>query len=208
MTVLDLLYPPTCIACQAMLPKNAHFCLQCMEEFALLPEEGHCVKCFADIPMIRGTCKPCRKIAHPFRKLAGCFDSYGPGKKLLQTFLQERSIHLAKNIASYMIVQLHQLAFTDLTAIVVLPKSFQTPFALVAKEMTKMLEIPLVPILKRCFSPKPQFTLKKKCNIIHKRVLLLDSEMTERIDMRTAGWALQEGLPEIIYGMTFCATLY
>ncbi|NGX47614.1 MAG: hypothetical protein K1000chlam3_00993 [Chlamydiae bacterium] len=206
--ILNVLYPPSCIACNALLEKNTHFCSHCQEEFTLLPEEGHCVKCFAEISMIRGTCKPCRKVTHPFRKLAACFDSYGPGKSLLRTFLQEKNSHLAKDIASYIVVQLHQLSFPSFGAIIVLPKRFQHPFTLVAKEVAKMLEVPFVPILKRRFASKNVFSVKKKWNIINKGVLLLDTEMQERTEIRSAGWALKERLPETIYGMTFCATLH
>jgi len=201
MTLLDILYPPTCTSCRALLEKNAPFCSDCLETFTLLPKEGHCVKCFAEIPQLSGTCKGCRKLASPFRKLGACFDSFGPGKSLLN------SVH-AKDIASLIILQLEKLHFPNFDALTTVPSYYSTPFALVAKELSALLNVPYIPTLNRTISPKISFSLKKKCNIINKVVLLLHTEMIERDEIRSAGWALKIGLPEQLFGLSFCATLH
>jgi len=195
------------MACKKLLPQNAHFCQECQELFALLPKEGHCSKCHSEISHIKGTCRPCREVSHPFRELRTCFDSYGPAKSLLSAFYHERSNHLAKSIASYLVIQIHNLDYPTFDLLTLVPKSFSTPFSLVVKHLSKLLNIPYIPTLKRHLAPEPVFSLKKKCNIINKVVLLLDHEMQDRTEIRLAGRALKEGLPETQYGLTFCATL-
>ncbi|MDN3506863.1 MAG: double zinc ribbon domain-containing protein [Simkaniaceae bacterium] len=199
MSLLDILYPPTCMACQALLEKNEPFCNACSETFSLLPAEGHCVKCFAEISELKGTCKPCRKVASPFRKLGACFDSFGPGKSLLNNPCE-------KEIASFLLIQLERLNFPPFDLLTTLPSYFSNPFAPIAKELASLVNIPYIATLEKKLTPRPLFSLKKKCNIINKVVLLLHTEMIERDEIRSAGWALKEGLPEQLFGLTFCAT--
>lgn len=69
-----------------------------------------------------------------------------------------------------------------------------------------MLHTPFKLVLKRQLTPTPAFALRKKCNIINQKVLLLDISMETRATIRSAGWALERGGAETIYGVTFCAT--
>jgi len=105
-------------------------------------------------------------------------------------------------------MQLENLSFPTFELITTLPSYFSSPFALVARELSRLLHIPSMSTLNRTLSLEPRFTLKKKCNIINKGVLLLHTECQEGEELRSAGWALREGFPETLYALSFCATIY
>ena len=201
--LLDLLYPPKCLHCDALLQKHSLLCGICLDMFILLPQEGRCNKCFSEIASVEGTCKPCRQIAHPFVSLSSCFDSLGPGMSIGEA-LRGGQFHFSKDIASFLIVQLDRLQYPCFDLITVVPGYFRSPYSLVAKELSKMLQVPFKNLLKRGLTPHPSFSIQKKSNLINKKVLLLDIRMESRTTIREAGWALDKGLPESIYGMTFC----
>ena len=203
---LDLLYPPKCIHCNTLLAAHCLLCQECLDTFTLIPEEGRCSKCFAEIPTVTGICKPCRQIAHPFQKLGACFDAYGPAKSIANALLKQRHFHFAKDIASFIVIQLEALKYPSFDILTLVPSYFHTPHLIVAKEISRILNLPFRNLLIRHLTPYPSFSFRKKCNIINQKVLLLDISMQTRSTMRCAAWALDRGGPETIYGMTFCAT--
>jgi len=205
MKLLDLLYPPTCLHCNEALPSPTHLCENCLENLTLLFEEGHCRKCFSEIATEKGVCKACRKISHPFFKCGACFEAFGPAMSLQWAFIKQKQIHLAKDIAAYFVIQIHRLHWPLPQDIVPLPDFFHTPSALVAKEMALMLECSYSPVLRRHFALEPIFSLKKKCKLSNKTVLLISADMQNFAIMHKAGWTLDKGQPLQIYGMRFCA---
>ena len=206
-TFLDLVYPPSCLHCDALIQNGVLLCPECLENLSFLTLEGHCAKCFSPISMMSGVCKSCRKISHPFRKLASCFDGYGSGISLSRAYVHSGQGYLAKEIASYIVVQLDQLRFPHFETITSVPTYFNHPLTPIGNELAHLLGCRYIPLLKRHFVPSPCFSLKNGCNIINQNVLLLDMCMQTPATIRSAGWALDEGNPENIYGMTFCATL-
>ena len=204
--LVDLIYPPSCLNCNAPVENPVHFCEECLEHFTLLPLEGRCTKCFASIPTPIGTCLPCRKLRHPFRKVGACFDPEGPALKLASHFLEGGYRPVAKEIASYMVVQLSTLPFPEFDLITTVPSFFQQPLAPIGKELACLLGCPYKPLLRRLLDPKPKFRLKKGCVIINQKVLLIEMSFKQGDSFRAAGWALDKGRPENIYGMTFCAS--
>ncbi|NGX37316.1 MAG: hypothetical protein K1000chlam2_00470 [Chlamydiae bacterium] len=205
MSLLDILYSPECLHCKTLFQGKGTLCGQCLDTFSLLSAEGHCIKCFAEIPLVTGICKPCRKISHPFYHLASCFDAYGPARSIENVFSSGQT-HLAKDIAAYFVIQIHELNFPQFGSIISVPNHMQNPHFRIAQEIAKLLSIPFQPVLRRNLKPYPAFSLKKKCNIINQIVLLVDTNMQTRNTMRKAAFALEQGLPEKIYGMTFCAS--
>jgi len=206
MSLLDIIYPPTCLNCNELQMSQETFCSKCLRDFTLLRKEGRCVKCFAEIAEISGTCKACRKMAHPFRALSSCFEAFGPAWSLYQGLTKQKQFHLAKDIAAYLAFQLHTLDWPIPDCIVGLPNSFQNPHYLAIREMAKMLDRPFLPLLKRHLCTTPTFSLKKRCKILNKVVLLIGMHMQTRANMRAAAWALDTDDPETLYGMTFCVT--
>jgi hypothetical protein len=199
--LLNFLYPPMCQACRRALSTSDRLCKDCKEHFQLLPLEGHCQKCFAEIPYLKGACKPCRSHRHPFKRVGACFDAYGPGKSLLKD-------PDPKDLAPFYLIQLERLQFPRPDLITDLPGYFSRSCRPLAKEVAKQLGTAYQPTLNRIKSPKPTFALKKKCNIINKVVLLLHTEIAEREEFRFAGWAIKEGLPEQLWGIGLCAILH
>lgn len=204
--MIDLLYPPKCIHCSVLLQKHQLLCPDCIETFSLIPDEGHCSKCFAEIPTVVGICKACRQISHPFAKLSACFDAYGPARSISNAFLKQHRFHFAKDIASFIVIQLEALKYPPFDIVTLVPGYFNNPNLDVVRQVARMLNYPFKKLLKRQLTPNPSFSLRKKCNIINQKVLLLDMNMQTRLTIRTAAWALDRGGPETIYGMTFCAT--
>lgn len=208
MSALNLLYPPVCTHCRQLLEEQNVFCADCQQQFRLLDGIGHCSKCFSSIPSPQGICKSCRKIRSPFSRLSACFDAYGPAMSLLRDFTSQKHYHLAKDIASYIVVQLSRLHYPTFQTITMVPNAFANPQYAVGKEIANMLEVPFVPILRKKTSPKKIFRRKKKWTIMNQVVLLIDLEMHTRQTMRSAAWALDQEITESIYGITFCATLH
>lgn len=203
---LDLVYPPRCFHCDLSLKAHQLLCPQCLDLFTLIPQEGRCRKCFGEIAAVSGICKPCREVAHPMAELGACFDAYGPAKSIANALMNQSNFHFAKDIAAFILVQLEKLNYPSFDLLTIVPSYFFHRHQNVAKELSKLLKIPFKNLLKRHLTPKPSFTVRKKCNIINRRVLLLDISMETRTTIRTAAWALDHGGPEMIYGMTFCAT--
>ncbi len=208
MSLIDLLYPPACYHCNRRLLEKGALCQDCIDQLTLLTQEGHCYKCFCSIPAIVGTCKPCRKLSHPFKQLGACFDSFGPAQSLMQAYLAEKHQKFAKLIASYIVFQLSNLNYPNFQTITMVPNHFVNPHFVIGIEVAKMLEVPFKPLIFRKLSSEKTFVLKKKCNIINQLVLLIDLQMDKRETIRSAAWALDEGRMENLYGITFCATLH
>lgn len=204
--ILDLLYPPTCLHCKEPLEKKGHFCSHCLEEFTLERVEGKCAKCFGEIPQLRGTCKTCRKKAHPYRRYGYCFEAYGPAKSLVNAFLKGKHSYLAKELAAYLVVQLEALNYPSFDLITTVPKPFSRSHNLVGKELSLMLGIPFKPVLKLRLLTDPPLVVKKKCTIINQNVLLFEINAHTLNEVRSACQALQNGWCESAYGIAFCGT--
>lgn len=155
--------------------------------------------------MLRGTCKPCRKRSHPFSRFAACFEAHGPALTLLNAFLKGKRSHLARELASYLVVQLDRLGYPNFDLIVSLPNTFFNPQYALARELSTLLQVPFKPYLKRELNLTPTYHLKKKCNIINQSVLLLDTLTHSHASIYAAAQALQDGWCETTYGLTLCA---
>jgi len=198
---LDLLYPPTCLHCKEGLDTHALLCTYCLQHLDLLPGEGRCSKCFQEIPQLKGTCRACRKICSPFRRFASCFEGEGPPHTLLTAFTKHGDHFLAKELASYLVIQLNHLAYPPFDAITAVPDHFSRAPKLLEKEVAGLLHLPLIHPLQRALTPEPTFSLKKRCKIVGKRLLLIGLT-GETIHL--AAETLREGEPETIYGITLC----
>jgi len=203
---LDLIYPPTCLHCKEGLCAHAIFCPDCLTQFTLLSDEGRCQKCFAEIDQMKGTCPPCRKKRHPYKRLASCFENHGPAQTLLSTFWKHKEWGFAKELASYLVVQLDQLAYPPPDLITFVPELFSSAPKILSREVSLLLSLPLVALLGRHIRPEPAFFFKNRCNIVGKSVLLISMETSTRQTITNAASTLQEGEPETIFGITLCAS--
>lgn len=205
-SLLDLIYPPACFHCQASLPAHAIFCNECVELLTLLPAEGRCQKCFAQIDASQGVCLACRKRRHPYRRLASCFENEGPAKTLLHRFWKYKEWGFVKELASYLVVQLDHLHFPPFDLITFVPELFTRAPQLLAGQVATFLEVPLCQVVGRHISPTPSFFLKNRCNIVGKSILLVAMELHPRQSIEQAASLLQEQEPLMIFGITLCAS--
>ncbi|NGX38915.1 MAG: hypothetical protein KR126chlam1_00231 [Chlamydiae bacterium] len=204
MKPLDILYPPICLHCKEGMEKQLPLCDSCLNNFTLLSVEGRCDRCFVEISQRKGRCLLCRQESSPFQQLASCFEEMGPAKSLLDALLFREQTYLAKDFAAYLALQIDRLQWPTFDLIVGVPPLLPpSPFQ-VGKELSQFLGCPFIETLKRKWTPVPQFSLKKNCNIIHRCVLLLATGMGRGKEISSAGWTLDEGAPEMIYGITLC----
>lgn len=206
MNLLDILYPPRCLHCHDALIEHQRFCKTCLSHFTLLPREGHCTKCGAVISLISGTCKTCRTHSHQLKRLGVCFDEFGPASSLVHSFLRTQHPELAREIASLMVIQIVALDFGDFDIVTMVPNAIFNPQYAVGRLVAKALTIPFIPAIRREIKPGINFVLKGHCNLIHKRLLLLDLTTTKRLPIQRAAQALSKGWPQTQHGLTFCAT--
>ena len=206
MSFLDILYPPRCLHCYERMTQHQRLCSTCLPHFTLLPKEGHCLKCGAGISLISGTCQTCRTHSHQLKRFGVCFDAFGPASSLVRSFLRTQHPDLAREIASLMVIQLETLDFGDLDLVTMIPNAIFNPQYAVGRLVAKNLGLPFFSAIRREIKPGINFVLKSHCNLIHKRLLLLDLTTTTRLPVQRAAQALSRGWPQTQHGLTFCAT--
>lgn len=203
MNLWDVIFPRSCFHCQTTI-KNHLFCSDCLQQLTLIPREGRCLKCFEEISLRKGICNSCRKLAHPFKELAACFEDFGPAKTLLHAFENKHQFLCAKDVAAFITMQIYALYWPIPDVIIPLPQHFTKNTQKIVKELSHFLHCPSKSILRKRWELIPQFSLKKKCNIYRQRVLLVATTMHSRDCLRSAAKVLEEGSPLEIYGMAFC----
>lgn len=197
--ILDLIYPKVCQYCQILMEENQIFCASCLEKLSLIPSIGRCQKCFQEISLNFGVCKPCRKRRHSLKTVAGCFEHFGPAVSMIHA-LKKGRFYLAKDMAAFMVLQIDRLGWPLPDCIVSVPRRATK---LLATELSKMLGKLCCFVLRRKIGSYPsEFFLKKKCNISHQIVLLVDLQMKSRRTLNAAAKALREQ-PCTIYGLSF-----
>lgn len=223
-----LIYPRLCLHCKTPLDRSSkRFCKPCTQLFDLIPTQYRCSQCFSEIREPRGSCHPCRKRWAPLRRVAACFDSFGPGGSLLRAFKEGRQCGLAKDIAAFMVIQLKRQDWITPDFIISMPqpnwKKMWRGFnqsLLLASEIGKLLQLPVIEPLKRrvgYFSSHlldtkervaveaSQFTWKKKVPDLDNRVLLLvDDQLVTGATLRAASARLRDKDPRAVYALTFC----
>ena len=206
MSLVDVLYPPRCLCCKEGMDSHSRFCRNCLTHFTLLSSEGRCEKCFSSIPNLKGICKPCRGKRHHLRTLGACFDCYGPAKALLEAFYHTKQPHFAKEIASFIVIQLEALKFPSFDLLTMIPQALSNPQYAIGREVSRLLSVPFRPTLQRRISKEVQFLPKRNCNLIDKKLLLLHTNLNTCQTVCKAAEVLASRWPNSIYGMSFCAT--
>lgn len=157
------------------------------------------------IPHISGVCIECRNLSHKLKQLGVCFDVLGPASSLVKLFFQTHHPKLVREIASLMIIQMEALGFGEIDIVTMVPNAFFNPQYAVARFIAKALNVPFVPAIRRVLKPEVDFELRR-CNLIHKRLLVIDLITSSRFPIKKAAEVLSRGWPRFQYGLTFCAT--
>lgn len=94
-SLLNLIFPLRCIACEESLSTAMILCKECLSHLVLLQPSSHCPRCFG--PKTFHECK-----RNGLTRQAFCFE-YSP---IIEKF---KVLELSKILASYLLVQLQQL---------------------------------------------------------------------------------------------------
>ncbi len=98
-SVLDLLFPPSCVACGTVLPGPGSFCEGCVWEVAELPSE-RCVRCAEPGSFRHRECPRCFLVPPPFAKVHAAFVHEGSVARAIQRFKYEDHPELAAPLAA------------------------------------------------------------------------------------------------------------
>lgn len=178
--IADFLFPPLCLHCQAFITeKNRFFCHSCSPFFDLIFPQERCFYCFCENE--RKICKRCRKRKGLKNPHAAVWEYFGPVVTFIKKLEKEANPALIKLAASFFIVQLNRLPFPQVDFIVPLPSFWLTTLwngehvnSILAKEISRFLNIPCKNILWTNSPKQERFHLKKKAEIEKKTLLLLD----------------------------------
>lgn len=99
--LLEIAFPPACLACGNVLPASAHFCQVCAEEVERLPEP-HCRRC-AEPGDFERVCPRCELRPPPFTRAFAPFAHHGPIARAIHRFKYEDRPELAPGLARMLV---------------------------------------------------------------------------------------------------------
>ena len=171
-------------------------------------------------------CAACREKPRLYQGLASAFDHFGPAAAIIRELKYSGRFQFAKDAAAFMVIQFIRLNWPIPDLIVRLPQSFlrglfrgYNQSLLIAKEFGKLIERPVVDVLKKRSGEFSQtglnrsqrnelsqdaFRWKNRSDFTGKTLLVIDDVMTTATTLRHCGAVLQESFPRRIYGMTLC----
>lgn len=160
--------------------------------------------------------------------MSSAFEYAGPAATLVQQFKFGKKQELARDLASWMLIQFLRLEVPLPDLIVPVPQPFMRTWTrgynqslLLAQEISRLLDRPCADLLKKRSGDFPQtgqsrkqreslpsdaISWKKRRSISDETILLIDDVMTTGATLRHCAAALQEGYPAALYALTFCAS--
>jgi len=211
----SLLFPSCCIHCKDDLPQSLNLmCGACLELLELIEPTTRCPLCFSE-------CCICSKAQRQsYSRLGCCFEYEGPQKSLLVALKYRDMPYLAKSLAAFLFLQHQSLEWQVPDIITYIPQSFlrastrgYNQSALLAKNLSKLMHVPVKSLLKRtCFSVSQTqatkderrllsadtFTCKPNENFQNKHILLIDDVLTTGTTIEYASHALEILNPKTI----------
>jgi len=225
---LSLLYPPLCLHCKEALYKNQnHLCRECFSLLDLIDPEERCPYCFSqDYLPAKRICSNCRRAGPLFDRMGAAFNYEGPAASLVRCMKYADQPYFAKGMAAFMVRQFVRLGWPLPDLIIPMPIALMhwlsrgyNQSALLAEEISHMLERPWSNILKRRSGDYSQAALSKlkrlelthhsfemqgNVDIADKTVLLIDDVMTTGTTLRCCAETLMQGCPAKLYALVFC----
>ena len=212
--LLSFIYPPFCLHCEEGLEKPQDLlCRSCLEHVQLLDVRGRCRYCFT-LCEERTVCRNCSLQKAPFRRGAATVEGMGPAYTLFQNFASGKRPHLAASLGALMTMQYLELQWPFPDLIVPIPSTWgmrwqlgYDPVALLAKEVGKALQKPVVRDLKRNgWIPEiySHFRWKKRTDVSDKRILMVaDAFSKDNALPRSAAATVYEAFPLEICVLAF-----
>lgn len=220
-----LFYPPLCLHCEETALKG-FFCENCLKQLEMLSLEGRCMRCFSpDLENKKGVCHECCKSGPILDRCVAVFDYYGPSATLIKKMKYAGQAYLAKGAAAYMAAQFVQLEMEWPDALIPVPMPFMRKMergynqsALLAKELSAIINKPVLDCLTRATNPYRQVGMNKQQRleqvgdvvfkggeeIREKRVLLIDDVYTTGGTMHACAEAVWGGFPERVEALVLC----
>jgi ComF family protein len=118
--LLELLYPPACIACAKVMPVRAAFCETCDIAVERLPP-ARCRTCAEPGTFPRDTCPRCRLSPPPFSRAWAPFAHEGPVARAIHRFKYEDHPELAPALAELLASECRQFLSRAPALLVALP---------------------------------------------------------------------------------------
>ncbi|MBM4782129.1 MAG: ComF family protein [Archangiaceae bacterium] len=97
--LLELVYPPACVACDEVLPGTGFFCDECAH-LVLETQSPHCRRCSEPGAFPAGICPRCEGRRPPFMKAYAPFEHDGSVAKAIHRFKYEQRPDLSRPLAS------------------------------------------------------------------------------------------------------------
>ena len=118
--LLDLLYPPACVACARVLPAQGFFCEPCDLAVERTPP-AHCARCAEPGHFPAGACPRCTRSAPAFARAWAPLAHAGPVARAVQRFKYEDHPELAPLLARLLADEARAFLSTAPARVVALP---------------------------------------------------------------------------------------
>ena len=224
-SVANFFFPPHCVCCNELLQNPNALCPDCLKKFSI-EKKRECAHCLKVIQLCE--CPPKVSASRGMSRLYKVF-SYIPSRddlvanQLIYSIKNRHLHYTARFLAEelYDTILLHGLNLNgyEITYIPASKKRMvelgYNQSALVAKQLSSMLEIAVSPVLKRTKETKAQkelagekrientkglFAVRKNMNLHGRKFVLLDDVCTTGSTLLSAGKALKEaGAAQVIY---------
>ncbi|MBS2027999.1 MAG: ComF family protein [Deltaproteobacteria bacterium] len=218
MSVLDVLFPPRCAACGALLPDSAPLCETCQATLLDAPEPA-CPRCAEPVSGPDETCARCRRDPPPFSRVQVAFGFEGAMSEAIPRFKYQDRPFLAGPLVALAWPRL-QSALVGLDAIAPIPlhtarlreRGFDQAL-LLAQELATRAKLTLLPeLLVRTRATEHQVGARREARAenlrgafavasdgrIPKRLALIDDVVTTTATARDAARALRDAGAEEI----------
>lgn len=225
--ILDTIFPPICVHCDEKA-KSSKFalCSTCFASLEMIHPKERCPKCFSEKEDTSYFCKKCRDYPLGLEGVAAVFESIGAFKSLFKEWKMCHRPNLAQGLAAFMALQLTELSWPSFDLIIPIPQTLLrkvslgfNPSFLLAKELGKLLSIPVYSCLKKKIGYPLQtrlsweerqklspfvFEYRRGVDITCKTILIVDDLIGTGATLKTAALHLKEGSPKALYGIGLC----
>ena len=209
-SLLNLIFPPVCMHCEEVTKSSKHpLCVRCLESLEK-PER---------IPL---------EEMMGLKGISAPFVYFGAVQTLLFQFKEGSTLYLAKGLAGWMALDILKRNWPKPDFLIPIPQTFIRRFTLgchpsllLAQELGKILDVPVLPILKRRWGKPLQsqlsleerrevspgiFFLSKVPDIERKTIFLVDDMIVTGGTLRAAYLSLKEEFPNAVFAAVFSSS--
>ena len=209
--LLEVLFPPACVACGSVLPARAPFCLRCELEIERLPVL-RCLRCAEPGDFSRRICPRCESRPPSFARAFAPFAHQGPIARAVHRFKYEDHPELARTLAGQLEIEARAFLKQAPRCVCAVPlhrsRFWQRRYdqaQLLARELARCAQLQEIDALTRTRSTRRQVGLhegERERNVAGafavskevqgRRLLLIDDVFTTGATARAAASALVE----------------